>query len=147
MTTTILPTDDDLLAREFFNRLVDEEPKVLFVVLGRTDSALKAFERAERLAGNPDSTWRHVVWARFPEQIAERTRRLQVPDPLVDVRSGGDLLGAEAADGKFPDHVLAFALSMEDDVCDVIEETDHAPSFLRIFRSFVKAEASLRGDD
>jgi len=122
--TTILPTDSKSLARRIFADLVNEQPYVLFVVLGKDKVAETLVQRASRLAGKEEEP-RHVVWARRPEQISEEIAALK----------GDETLKSSLADA------LAFTLSLSDAIADVIGKNEPEPDLVRIFKAFAKAEA------
>lgn len=123
--TTILPTDDADLAKRLFDRLIFEEPHFLLVVLGVGPDAETFAQRADRLAGAPGEP-RRVVWARQPADIVASVRRLRGADALV-----GQLGTARG-----------FALSIDEEVRDVIPANEAVPSLSRIMLAWSRAEAS-----
>jgi hypothetical protein len=125
LKTTILPTDDKKLAAEMFAQLVYERPHVLLVVLGRDADAETLVERADRFAGLPEGH-RWVVWARKPEQIEEEVRKLKGKKDLV---------------AKLPT-ARGFALSLGDEVRDVMLLSEPVPDQFRLFQAFARAEAT-----
>lgn len=125
--TTILPTDEKALARRMFSELVDEEPHVLMVVLGKGPEAETFAKRASKLTG-AETEPRWVVWARKPDQIAD----------LVVGLEGSDKLGSGL------DQVRGFSMSLGDSVRDVILGSEPVPGLTRILLAFVRAEG--KGD-
>lgn len=119
--TTILPHESDQ-ALQAFKKLVHDEPKSLFVVLGEGPLQEKLVERADSLAGNADE-WRWVVWARRPDHIKGAIKELKGASKL------GDLVS-----------VVAFMLSLTDEVVDVIKLESEAPSLIRIQKAYLKGE-------
>jgi len=122
--TTILPTDNKVLALRMFRQLVNERPHVLMVVNGRDPEAETFVQRADRLAGTlQDPRW--VVWARKPEQIADEVNGLKGPPAMH----------SEIADSR------GFSLSLADEIRDVIAKNDPVPDLVRILEAFAKAES------
>ncbi len=123
LKTTILPTDDADLAQRLFRHWVYEVPRVLFVVLGTGPKAEALTQRADTLAGlPPDPRW--VIWARFPEQLV----------PVVSAFSGKKpTLTGPAVD-------RAFALSLTDNVRDVLTAAEPEPDLVRVLQAYARAE-------
>jgi hypothetical protein len=125
--TTILPTDDDDLARRMFRHEVFEEPVVLVVVHGTDEAAEKTVQRADRLAGQAFEP-RRVIWARKPKAIW----------PIVKVLGVKHLGAGQAAKLQT---CQAFSISLGDDVCDLVAANEPPPKLLRVFELYASAEA------
>jgi hypothetical protein len=126
--TTILPTDDDELARRMFRHEVFEEPVVLVVVHGTDADAETLVQRADRLAGQPFEP-RRVIWARRPEAIW----------PIVETLGTAGLPAGKP--GKLRS-CRAFSVSLGDDVRDLVAGDEPAPKLLRVFELYARAEAA-----
>jgi hypothetical protein len=121
--TTILPTDDPVLAQRLFKDLVHEQPYYIFVALGTGSEAETVVQRADNLTGNPtDPRW--VIWARNAQQIRPAIAELKNSDRIV-----GKLGTARG-----------FSISLSDEVRDVIDGTEPLPSLTRILLAFAEAE-------
>ncbi len=137
INTIILPSDDQSLSKDIFTHYVHNEARVLLVVLGKDDEAKALVEKAAKLTGSAGGP-RVVIWARKPTQIDEETAELtHGPSVLAAVPPDDD----RSELGKFDPKVRAFALSLDDEIRDVIK-TDEPVNFLRAFTAFAKAEAA-----
>jgi hypothetical protein len=123
--TTILPTDDDDLAKKLFESLVFEQPYCLLVVLGKGPDAEKFVQRASKLTGRQHEP-RWVVWAREPNQIKAT---------LADLANSDKIIGQL-------DTARGFCLSLSDEVRDVISKSDSVPNLTRILLAFAEGERS-----
>ena len=124
--TTILPTDDPVLARNMFTEMIHEQPWILMVVLGTSAEAEQTVQRADRMAFHQgDEGWR-VVWARQPADIQVVCDALQA-DPAA--------LKALVSTSR------AFVTSLSDVVRDVIRGDEPPPSNTRLLKAFLTAEA------
>lgn len=119
--TTILPPEASEALRAFKN-LVHDQPRSLFVVLGEGPLQEKLIERADGLAGAEDE-WRWVVWARQPDHIKDAIKELKGANKLADLKG-----------------VVAFMLSLTDEVVDVIKLESDAPTLTRILKAYLKGE-------
>ena len=123
--TTILPSDEKDLARRMFNELVNEQPHVLMVVLGKGTDAETFVQRAAKLSG-AETEPRWVVWARKPDQISD----------LILALHGSDKLGQDLS------QVRGFSISLTDSVRDVIPTSEPVPNLTRILLAYIRAEGS-----
>ncbi|MBL7799079.1 MAG: hypothetical protein JNL95_00015 [Chitinophagales bacterium] len=64
--TLILPTADKATSRKMLLDAIQENPIVLFIVLGTSEQAKKTVDRADRASEEPE---RHVIWAMKPDHI------------------------------------------------------------------------------
>ena len=123
--TTILPSDEKDLARRMFNELVNEQPHVLMVVLGKGPDTETFVQRAAKLSG-AEGEPRWVVWARKPDQISD----------LIQALQGSDKLGQDLS------LVRGFSSSLTDSVRDVIPTSEPVPNLTRILLAYIRAEGS-----
>jgi hypothetical protein len=122
--TTILPADDDALAKKIFESLVFEQPYCVLVVLGKGPGAEKFVERASKLTGEPrDPRW--VVWAREPRQIETTLAALNDAEDILEQLNSA----------------RGFCLSIVDEVRDVIKGSEDVPNLTRILLAFARGEA------
>ena len=128
--TVILPSDDKKLAQKIFTEWVEEQPYVLLVVLGRDDNAETAVKRGSKTCGKEGEP-RFCVWARKPEQIAE---------PISALTGASKVVTGTGSDAEVKSGIVAFTVSMGDEIRDVIEATEKL-DFLRFMKAFMKAEA------
>jgi len=119
--TTILPTDDAVLAAKLFGHLVFEEPVALLVVLGTGPDADTFVQRADKLAGQPEEP-RRVVWVRKPEIGDALIRSLK--GKKVDAGAKGFSMSALSAI-----------------VRDVVAANEDVPDLARVFQLWANAEA------
>jgi hypothetical protein len=121
--TTILPTDDDAIAKKIFESLVFEQPYCVLVVLGKGPDAEKFVESASKLTGEPrDPRW--VVWAREPRQIKATLSGLSGAEDVLEQL----------------DSARGFCLSIFDEVRDVIKGSEDVPNLTRILLAFGRGE-------
>jgi len=124
--TKVLPLDTPADARRIFHEMVNDEPFVLFVVVGAGPAAEALVSKAGKFAGL-DTEPRWVIWARSVEDIASEIRGLAEASPgFID-----QILGGKAA---------AFTTSIGDDIRDVILTTEDADN-VRVVQAFLRAEA------
>lgn len=122
--TILLPTDDLLLADTIMDSYLHEQRKVLLVVLGDDMAARRLVESADRWAGiMTDPRW--VIWVRNRSHIATLANDLKDPQHLVSNW----------------DNVLAFSVSLSDNICDVIGYTTAYIKPLTIQKAYLRAEA------
>jgi len=121
--TTILPTDDPKLAVRLLEQLIHERPLVLLVILGTGPDAETFVQRADGLAGKPEEP-RWVAWVRQPG----------------DVQSVLDSLNGTPSLLKAIPSCRGFALSLTDEVRDVIRVSEPVPDLVRVFQAFARAE-------
>ncbi|WP_338870132.1 hypothetical protein [Myxococcus stipitatus] len=125
--TTVLPLDDAQEARKLLRKLIDDEPYVLFVVLGEGPSREQLVSKAGKFAGL-DSDLKWVVWARSLEHVRPELEKLK-----------GDI--------QFKNKVLtsgtqAFVLSFADELRDVIEQNETANN-VRVVRAYLNGQKIL----
>lgn len=119
---TILPTDDAASAEEILRDLVWCRPYVLLIVFGRGDEARAIVELASGLA-KTNSESRHVLWVRSLDGLESALGELSdVPDDLTTCH--------------------ALCLNISDTVVDKIETGEDSVNMFRIFKAFMRAEAS-----
>jgi hypothetical protein len=121
--TTILPTDDAELAGRMLADLVNEQPYVLFVVLGAGPETELLVQRAARLSG-AESEPRWVVWIRQPAMLEAQIRSFP---------------GAEKLPGDLG-NCRAFSMSITDVIRDVLLITEETPNLMRVLQAFFRAE-------
>lgn len=123
--TLVLPVDDPALAHSLFSHAVQEEDILLLVVLGTDPMAEEAVRYADRRARVVvQGRERKVAWVRDPDALM---------DAFEDLSPGRVDLDKEDLSG-----VLAFALSLDDAVMDVIRY-DEKLDFVRVERAFLFA--------
>ncbi len=126
--TTIIPTDDQAVARRMLTSAIFEDVHVLLVVYGTESLSEFVVAKADILARA--APWRRVVWLRRPEQVSEVLQLVSSQPDLPSI-SGPD--------------VVAFSLSMGDEVHDVIlrDDANLDPPLgkARIYTAFTRAEA------
>jgi hypothetical protein len=66
--TLILPTADKATSRKMLLDAIQENPIVLFIVLGTSEQAKKTVERADKASAVPE---RHVIWAMKPDHVLD----------------------------------------------------------------------------
>jgi hypothetical protein len=118
--TTELSEVDVLHARATFHDLINNEPLVLFVVLGSDLQAKELVEKADKVAGGPLDL-RRVVWMRNPTNHQAQ---------IADLKSSQLLTPSTAA----------FCTNYDDEICDTIDPADFPITFTRILKAFAKGE-------
>jgi len=120
--TTILPTDNPTLAASMFRELVEDEPLRLFVVVG-TDAAAEALiARVDKILRGSQIP-RRAVWCRDFKLIENVVK---------------DLTGQKL---PAPQNLLAFAISVTDEVRDVItRDEEEELDFTRILAALAEAD-------
>lgn len=124
--TTVLAPDDPEAGATFAD-LIRNQPFLLLVVLGDRQQLV---EWADLLAGSAiHESWRRVVWIQNPETVAEILHELDGTrsDGLPSIRSEG---------------VAAFAVSLADNVRDVILDSDLDFPKARLLEAYIAAEAT-----
>ena len=122
--TIILSTSDPAKAKKQYEKELGEN--VLFVALGNTPDIEQMIKQADVIAGD-DVDLRKVIWAKKPDLIAGK---ISQHDRSSDLR---------AVNLNAPDK--AYTLSFSSVIRDIIGYDEDDPDNLRIFKSYVKAEA------
>jgi hypothetical protein len=120
LKTTELSEVDVPYARATFDDLINNQPFVLFVVLGSDAQARELVEKADKVAGGPLDL-RRVVWMRSPTNHQDQISNLE----------SSQLLTSSTA---------AFCTNYDDAICDTIEPSDFPIKFIRILKAFAKGE-------
>lgn len=122
--TTVLPLDNAQEAQRLLRQLINDEPYVLFVVLGEGPEREQLVSKAGKFAGlEGDLKW--VVWARSLEQVR----------PVLETLKG---------DSQIKNKVLtaspqAFVLSFADEFRDVIEQNEAANN-VRVVKAYLSGQ-------
>ena len=124
--TTPLPTDDIALADAILDCYLHEQQKVLFIVLGDDMYSRRLVEKADRWAGLIEEP-RWLMWVR---------NRAHVKQLMVDIKDPNKLI-------KNWDNVLAFTVSINDNICDVINNTTEEIKSSQIIKAYARAEANI----
>ena len=124
--TTPLPTDDIALADAILDCYLHEQQKVLFIVLGDDMYSRRLVEKADRWAGLIEEP-RWLMWVR---------NRAHVKQLMVDIKDPNKLI-------KNWDNVLAFTVSINDNICDVINNTTEEIKSSQIIKAYARAEANM----
>lgn len=123
--TTIIPTEDQQQAQELFKNAIDEEDKLVMVVIGDDETAEKVVKEADRVADVVIAGFgRKVVWIKNKMFLEEKIKALKAG--AVDI-SNEDLSG-----------IVAFSLSLDKTVMYIIRTTDDDIEF-RVERAFLAA--------
>ena len=123
--TTPLPTDDIALADAILDCYLREQQKVLFIVLGDDMYSRRLVEKADRWAGLIEEP-RWLIWARNRAHVKQLVTDLKDPNKLV----------------KDWNNVLAFTVSINDNICDVINNTTEDIKSSVIIKAYARAEAN-----
>ncbi|NOJ80499.1 hypothetical protein [Myxococcus xanthus] len=122
--TTVLPLNDAQEAQRLLRKLINDEPYVLFVVLGEGLSREQLVSKAGKFAGlESDLKW--VVWARSLEQVRPEIEKLK-----GDAQLKNKVLTASPQ---------AFVLSFADELCDVIEQNEAANN-VRVVKAYLSGQ-------
>lgn len=124
--TTPLPTDDLALADAILDCYLHEQQKILFIVLGDDMYSRRLVEKADRWAGLIEEP-RWLMWVR---------NRAHVKQLMVDIKDPNKLI-------KNWDNVLAFTVSINDNICDVINNTTEEIKSSQIIKAYARAEANM----
>ncbi|RKH54631.1 hypothetical protein [Corallococcus aberystwythensis] len=122
--TTVLPLEDAKEAQRLLRTLINDEPYVLFVVLGEGPHREQLVSKAGKFAGlESDLKW--VVWARSLEQVRPELEKLK-----------GD---AQLKNRVLTANPQAFVLSFADELRDVIEQ-DEPIDNVRVVRAYLNGQ-------
>ena len=124
--TTPLPTDDIALADAILDCYLHEQQKVLFIVLGDDMYSRRLVQKADLWAGLIEEP-RWLMWVR---------NRAHVKQLMVDIKDPNKLI-------KNWDNVLAFTVSINDNICDVINNTTEEIKSSQIIKAYARAEANM----
>ncbi len=122
-----LPTDNQEEAQKLFKEWLDFDDKILFIVLGDTGIAKKLVEAADRRTGGDENEPQWVVFAEKREDVLELLQTLKDPENMVEDW----------------EKTLAIAVSMTDNICDMIPRNGTQPNAARIFMAFRRAERDI----
>lgn len=123
--TTLLPNDDIALADAILDCYLHEQQKTLFIVLGDDMYSRRLVEKADRWAGLIEEP-RWLIWIR---------NRAHVKQLVVDMKDPNKLV-------KDWNNVLAFTVSINDNICDVINNTTDEIKSSVIIKAYARAEAN-----
>ena len=121
-----LPTGNPLAAQKKFQEWLDKIDKVLFIVLGDTNIAKNTVEKADVITGGQLNEPRWVIHAPVREDILNMLKTIKDPEEKII--------------NKDWDKVLAFSLSLTDNIRDMIVRDGTEPKRVRIMRAFLEAE-------
>ena len=122
--TTVLPLNDVQESQRLLKKLINDEPFVLFVVLGDGPEREQLVSKAGKFAGT-DADLKWVVWARTFNDVR----------PVLESLKG---------DGKLKNQLLteapqAFVLSFSDELKDVIGRNENVDN-VRVVQAYARGQ-------
>lgn len=123
--TTIIPTGDRQQALDLFNNAIDEEDKLVLVVLGDDDTADMVVNEADRVAD--------TVIAGFGRKVVWIKDKMLLEDDIKALEAGAEDISNEDLSG-----IAAFSLSLDKTVEYIIRDSDDNLEF-RVERAFLAA--------